>query len=107
MDVVDKEVFKTAMEIDQRWVIEHASDRQHYIDQAQSVNLFFAPDVSIKYLHAVHFLAWKQGLKSLYYCRSSKLRKADRVGQQVQRVRIEEEINLQDLAQGSSCIACE
>jgi len=107
MDPLDKEVFKTAMEIDQRWVIEHASDRQPYIDQAQSVNLFFAPDVSIKYLHAVHFLAWKQGLKSLYYCRSSKLRKADRVGQQVQRVRIEEEINLQDLAQGSSCIACE
>lgn len=107
MDVVDKEVFKTAMEIDQRWIIEHASDRQVYIDQAQSVNLFFAPDVSIKYLHAVHFLAWKQGLKSLYYCRSSKLRKADRVGQQVQRVRLEEEINLQDLAMGSSCIACE
>lgn len=107
MDVLDKEVFKTAMEIDQRWVIEHAADRQEYIDQAQSVNLFFAPDVSIKYLHAVHFLAWKQGLKSLYYCRSSKLRKADRVGQKVQRVRIEEEINLQDLASGSSCIACE
>ena len=107
MDVIDKEVFKTALEIDQRWVVEHASDRQPYIDQAQSVNLFFAPDSSIKYIHAVHFQAWKQGLKSLYYCRSSKLRKADRVGQQVQRVRIEEEINLQDLAMGSSCIACE
>lgn len=107
MDEHTKLVFKTAMEIDQRWIIEHASDRQHYIDQAQSVNLFFRPDVGIKYLHAVHFMAWKHGLKSLYYCRSSKLRKADRVGQRVERVRIEEEINLQDVAMGSSCIACE
>lgn len=96
-----KDVFKTAMEIDQRWVIEHASDRQVYIDQAQSVNLFFMPDVNVKYLHAVHFLAWKNGLKSLYYCRSAKLRKADKVGQKVERVRIEEEINLE------GCIACE
>ena len=107
MDEHTKLVYKTALEIDQRWVIEHAADRQHYIDQAQSVNLFFNPNVNVKYLHAVHFLAWKQGLKSLYYCRSSKLRKADRVGQQILRVRIEEEINLQDIATGSSCIACE
>jgi ribonucleoside-diphosphate reductase alpha chain len=100
-------VFKTAAELDQRWIIEHAADRQQYIDQAQSVNLFFRPDVNIKYLHAVHFMAWKNGLKSLYYCRSSKLRKADKVGQRVERKRIEEEINLEALAQGTSCIACE
>lgn len=103
----DKFVFKTASELDQRWVIEHASDRQQYIDQAQSVNLFFRPDVNIKYLHAVHFMAWKGGLKSLYYCRSSKLRKADKVGQRIQRNRIEEEINLEAIAQGDSCLACE
>jgi ribonucleoside-diphosphate reductase alpha chain len=107
MDDYTKLVYKTALEIDQRWIIEHACDRQRYIDQAQSVNLFFQPNVNVKYLHAVHFLAWKQGLKSLYYCRSSKLRKADRVGQQIERVRIEEEINLQDVAMGSSCLACE
>jgi ribonucleoside-diphosphate reductase alpha chain len=52
-------------------------------------------------------MAYKQGLKSLYYCRSSKLRKADKVGQRVERKRIEEEINLEALAQGTSCIACE
>lgn len=103
----DKEVFKTANEIDQRWIIEHASDRQQYIDQAQSVNLFFRPDVNVKYLHAVHFMGWKQGLKSLYYCRSSKLRKADKVGQRIERKRIEEEISMQELADGSGCIACE
>lgn len=107
MDENTKFVFKTAAEIDQRWVIEHASDRQQYIDQAQSVNLFFRPDTNVKYLHAVHFMAWKQGLKSLYYCRSSKLRKADRVGQRVERKKIEEEINLQELAAGETCIACE
>jgi ribonucleoside-diphosphate reductase alpha chain len=107
MDENTKFVFKTAAELDQRWVIEHAADRQQYIDQAQSVNLFFRPDVNIKYLHAVHFMAYKQGLKSLYYCRSSKLRKADKVGQRIERKRIEEEINLEALVQGSECLSCE
>jgi ribonucleoside-diphosphate reductase alpha chain len=107
MDENTKYVFKTSFEIDQRWVIEHAADRQHYIDQAQSVNLFFRPDVNVKYLHAVHFMAWKQGLKSLYYCRSTKLRKADKVGQKIVRQRIEEDIDLQQVAEGSSCLACE
>ena len=79
LDEAQKDVFKTSMEIDQRWVIEHAADRQVYIDQAQSLNLFFRPDVHIKYLHACHFLAWKKGLKTLYYCRSEKLAKADKV----------------------------
>ena len=68
---LEKAVFKTAPEIDQRWVIELAADRQEFIDQGQSINLFFAPDVRIKYLHAVHFLAWKSGVKGLYFCRSS------------------------------------
>ena len=107
LDDNHKWVFKTAAEIDQRWVVEHASDRQQYIDQAQSINLFFRPDVNIKYLHAVHFMAWKGKLKSLYYCRSSKLRKADKVGQRIERQRIEEEIDLREVAEGSTCLACE
>lgn len=107
MDEETKMVYKTANEIDQRWVIEHAADRQEFIDQAQSVNLFFRPDVNIKYLHAIHFMAWKNGLKSLYYCRSSKLRKADKVGQRIERKRIEEEIDMESLAQGDTCLACE
>jgi ribonucleoside-diphosphate reductase alpha chain len=102
----DKDVFKTGMEIDQRWLIQHASDRQEYIDQAQSVNLFFRPDSHIKYIHAVHFQAWKQKLKTLYYCRSDKIAKADKVSKRIER-EIIKEINLHDLTEGTECLACE
>jgi ribonucleoside-diphosphate reductase alpha chain len=106
MDEWTKDVFKTSMEIDQRWLIQHAADRQEYIDQAQSLNLFFRPDVNIKYLHAVHFQAWKQGLKSLYYCRSEKIGKADKVSKKIER-QVIEEINLKALATEDVCLACE
>lgn len=102
-----RDVFKTAIELDQRWIIELAADRQAFIDQGQSVNLFFPPDVSIAYLHACHFSAWKKGLKSLYYNRSDKLRKADRVGVQVERRRIEDQISMQAVANNTTCLACE
>lgn len=102
----EKEVFKTAMEIDQRWVIELASDRQKFIDQTQSVNLFFRPDAHVKYLHAIHFMAWKHKLPTLYYCRSDSLKKADKVSKQIER-QIIEEINLNDLINGDDCIACQ
>jgi ribonucleoside-diphosphate reductase alpha chain len=103
---IEKEVFKTSMEIDQRWVIQHAADRQQYIDQAQSLNLFFRPDVNIKYLHAVHFMAWKQGLKTLYYCRSEKLAKADKVAKRIER-HVIDEIDLKAIVEGNECLACE
>ena len=106
LDDIQKEVFKTSMEIDQRWVIEHAADRQEYIDQAQSLNLFFRPDTHIKYLHAVHFLAWKKGLKTLYYCRSEKLAKADKVSKRIEREVIKE-LDMSAIAQGNECLACE
>ena len=106
MDEWTKDVFKTSMEIDQRWIVQHASDRQQYIDQAQSVNLFFRPDSHIKYLHAVHFQAWKQGLKTLYYCRSEKLAKADKVSKKIER-QVIQEIDLRALAEGDTCLACE
>ena len=102
----DKDVFKTSMEIDQRWVIELASDRQQYIDQAQSLNLFFRPDVNLKYLHACHFLAWKKGLKTLYYCRSEKIGKADKVAKKIEREVIKE-LDMSAIAQGNECLACE
>ena len=102
-----KDVFKTAIEIDQLWLVELAADRQQYIDQGQSLNLFFRPDVNVKYLHACHFLAWKQGLKSLYYCRSDKLRKADKVGMQIERKRLEDDIDLNAVIDGDACLACE
>ena len=106
LDEWTKDVYKTGMEIDQRWVVDHAADRQHYIDQAQSLNLFFRPDVNVKYLHAVHFQAWKQGLKTLYYCRSEKLAKADKVSKKIER-EIIQEIDLKQLATEEVCLACE
>ena len=107
MDDYTKDVFKTAQEIDQRWIVEHTADRQVYVDQSISTNVFFKPDCSVKYLHAVHFLAWKKGLKALYYLRSGKLRKADKVGKKIERKRIEDEIDMQEIVEGDSCIACE
>jgi ribonucleoside-diphosphate reductase alpha chain len=107
LDDWTKSVYKTSMEIDQRWVIDHAAHRQEFIDQAQSINVFFRPDVNVKYLHAVHFQAWKQGLKTLYYCRSEKLMKADKVSRKIER-QVIQEIDLTALASGDDiCLACE
>jgi len=109
LDILDdneKEVFKTSMEIDQRWVIELAADRQQYIDQAQSINLFFRPDSNIKYVHAIHFMAWKKGLKTLYYCRSEKIGKADKVSKRIER-QVIKELDMTEIAKGNDCIACE
>jgi ribonucleoside-diphosphate reductase alpha chain len=102
----EKDVFKTAMEIDQRWVIEHAADRQLHVDQAQSLNVFFRPDANILYIHTVHFLAWKRGVKTMYYCRSEKLGKADRVSKRIEREVIKE-IDLGAVIDEESCLACE
>jgi ribonucleoside-diphosphate reductase alpha chain len=107
LDDYEKDIYKTAMEIDQRWIIEHAADRQVFIDQAQSVNLFFRPNVNIKYLHLVHYMAWKQGLKTLYYCRSEKIGKADKISKQIERV-IMKEVDMSAIVAGEdSCLACE
>jgi ribonucleoside-diphosphate reductase alpha chain len=109
LDILDewqKDVFKTSMEIDQRWIVEHAANRQEFIDQAQSLNLFFRPDVNIMYLHAVHFQAWKQGLKTLYYCRSEKISKADKVSKKIER-NVIKELDMKALIEGDTCLACE
>lgn len=105
-DENEKAIFKTAHEIDQRWIIEHASDRQKYIDQTQSVNLFFLPNVHVKYLHAVHFMAWKHKLPTLYYTRSTKLKKADNISEQIER-KVIEEVTASGLVAGDECLACE
>ena len=75
----EKAVFRTAYEIDQRWVVEHAADRAPYVCQSQSVNLFLPADVHKRDLHRLHWLAWKKGVKSLYYCRSLSIQRADAV----------------------------
>ncbi len=73
----EKEVFKTAFELDQRWLVELAGDRAAHICQSQSLNVFLPADVHKKVLHDIHFLAWKKGVKSLYYCRSKSIQRAD------------------------------
>ena len=73
----EKDVFKTAFELDQRWLIEHAGDRAAFICQAQSLNVFVPADVHKRDLHQIHFQAWKKGVKSLYYCRSKSIQRAE------------------------------
>jgi len=75
----ERAVYRTAFELDQRWVVEHAADRAPYICQSQSVNLFLRADVHKRDLHQIHALAWKRGVKSLYYCRSLSIQRADTV----------------------------
>jgi|TARA_B100001964_G_scaffold64277_1_gene73288 ribonucleoside-diphosphate reductase alpha chain len=75
----EKDVFKTAFELDQKWIVEHGADRTPYISQAQSINLFLPADVHKKELHQIHFQAWKKGLKSLYYCRSKSIQRAENI----------------------------
>ena len=106
LDQNEKDIYKTSMEIDQRWVIEHAADRQAWIDQAQSLNVFFRPDSHLKYIHAVHFMAWKLKLKTLYYCRSEKLAKADKVSRKLER-EIIKELDLSAIIDGDICLSCE
>ncbi|MBY0462440.1 MAG: ribonucleotide-diphosphate reductase subunit alpha, partial [Alphaproteobacteria bacterium] len=73
----EKDIFKTAFEIDQRWLVKLAAERQPYICQAQSLNLFLASNVHKRDLHQLHFSAWQLGLKSLYYLRSKSLQRPE------------------------------
>lgn len=73
----EKDVFKTAFELDQRWLIEHAGDRSEFICQGQSLNVFVPADVHKRDLHQIHYQAWKKGVKSLYYCRSKSIQRAE------------------------------
>ena len=77
LDDHEKMVFRTAFELDQRWLIELAADRAPFICQAQSLNIFLPANVHKKDLHMIHFTAWKRGVKSLYYCRSKSMQRAE------------------------------
>jgi len=81
----EKAVYKTAFELDQRWIVEHAADRAPFICQSQSVNLFLPANVHKRDLHQIHMLAWKRGVKSLYYCRSLSIQRADNVSEKAVR----------------------
>ncbi len=116
LDEHEKLVFKTAQEIDQRWMIDLSAERQDYICQAQSLNVFVPGDVSKKYLHDIHFRAWQKGLKSLYYCRSTSIQRADKVSnKQEQHELLKKEISpalaaKEEIAEESKydeCLACQ
>ena len=94
----ERDTFKTAVEINQAWLIEHAAERQEYICQSQSLNLFFPPDVNKADLHNAHMLAWAKNLKTLYYLRSEAISRADNVASQVKREIIFEQ---------EDCLSCE
>jgi ribonucleoside-diphosphate reductase alpha chain len=81
----EKKVFRTAYEMNMREIVQQAADRQPFICQAQSINVFFPTPISGKYLHDVHFLAWKAGMKSLYYLRSAAPIEAEKINTKVQK----------------------
>lgn len=103
LDAKTKEVFKTAIEVDQTWVVKHAAARQKYICQGQSLNLFFAPGADRAYVNKVHLLAWKTGCKGLYYYRTEARNRADNVSLKIERVALKDAVQPSE----SSCLACE
>ena len=101
LDEWSKDVFKTAVEIDQKWIIDMASDRQMDICQSQSLNIFFPADVSKQELHAIHMMAWKRKVKTLYYLRSEAIKRAETVSDEVLRQYIFDSLD------DEGCVACE
>ena len=97
----DKSVFKTAFELDQRWIIDHASDRQKFICQGQSVNLFFPAGTDKSYVNSVHIRAWEKELKGLYYLRTNAGAAAEKVSEKVAANRLE------DFQDDSECLSCQ
>jgi len=101
LDDWTKDVFKTAVEIDQKWIIDLAADRQEFICQSQSLNVFFPANVSKQELHAIHMMAWKRGVKTLYYLRSEAYKRAENVSDEALRQYIFDSLD------DEGCLACE
>ena len=87
----EKAIYKTADELDQKWIIKHAGERQEFICQGQSVNLFFPAESDKGYVNRVHLEAWKQGLKGLYYLRTEAKSRAENVSDKVERVALQDD----------------
>jgi ribonucleoside-diphosphate reductase alpha chain len=107
LDDHEKDVFKTAFEMDQRWIVEHAADRTPFVCQSQSVNLFVPGDIRKFDLHALHWMAWKRGLKSLYYCRSMAVQRADAVSERIERQTMNIEAPVENANNFETCLACQ
>ena len=102
----EKDVFKTAIEIDQMKIVDQAGTRQRFLCQGQSVNLFFSAGAERKYLHTVHFNAWRRGVKGLYYLRTETTQKAENVAEKVQRDALKD-YQTQELQSQEECVACQ
>ncbi len=109
-----KDVFKTAIELNQIAVIKLAGDRQKHLCQGQSLNIFFPAGANKGYLHQVHYQAWKQGTKGLYYLRTETSNKAENVSTKVERESLDSMINPSTInfnngneEQQNECVACE
>ena len=87
----EKSIYKTAQELDQNWVVQHAGDRQPFICQGQSVNIFFPAGADKSYVNKVHIKAWNEGLKGLYYLRTEAKSRAENVSEKVERVALQED----------------
>jgi len=103
----EKDVFKTAFEIDQRWLIDHSADRTPYISQAQSLNVFIPADIHKKELHQIHYQAWKKGLKSLYYCRSKSIQRAEVVNSSFAKTKKQKNQEKQQTTDYEECLSCQ
>ena len=103
----EKDVFKTAQEMDQRWLIELAADRAPFICQGQSLNVFLPGNVSKQHLHDVHFSAWKKGVKGMYYARSTSLQRAEKVGHKVVGQALANDLTVKNDNNYEECLACQ
>jgi len=104
----EKDVFKTAFELDQKWIIELGAERTSYVSQAQSINIFLPADVHKKELHQIHFQAWKKGLKSLYYCRSKSIQRAENVNNELStNITKKESKESKESKEYEECLSCQ
>ena len=106
LDDNEKATFRTAFEIDQRWVIEHAADRAPMICQAQSLNIFLPGDIDKWDLHMLHWTAWEKGVKSLYYCRSKSIQRAAFAGSKA-KTEMEKAMEAAAPTDYDECLACQ
>lgn len=107
MDFLDdhiKAVFKTAIEINQDWVVYLGGSRQKYLCQGQSLNVFFPAGASKAYLHKVHYNAWKYGCKGMYYLRTETSNRAENVAQKIERDRL---VEFSETQSQEECVACQ
>jgi len=102
---LEQDVFKTAFELDQKWIVELGAERTPYVSQAQSINIFLPADVHKRELHQIHFQAWKKGLKSLYYCRSKSIQRAENINNGLSTKKLNDQV--EEEKDYEECLSCQ